>query len=317
MKQFIINVLSLFLFHSSFCQENVNFVDSVGQNIEGTELELVKIKEDYYVVQPAGIAGNVGVYVGMDGVVLIDSQWSKLIPRIKELLRTVTDKPINYIINTHFHFDHVDGNKIFGKEKVPIIAHRNLRARLSADQVITGSPYGAIVQKAYSPEALPSIVFGDSMELHDGKETIRILHFPNAHTDGDAIVHFKNANIYHTGDIFVTYGLPVLDENNGGDVYAMISAIQYLLSLSNIETRVIPGHGSVCTFKELSEYLKMLTSIRDQVAKMVRNGIKLDKVLSGVVIDENVGGLDKEQFVAHVYRMALKHEKPHSEKKPK
>ncbi|MEJ7676949.1 MAG: MBL fold metallo-hydrolase [Segetibacter sp.] len=226
-----------------------------------------------------------------------------------KLVKTVTNKPIRYVINTHYHFDHVDGNKAFGQQNTPIIAHKNLRARLSKDQTISGSGYGPIVQNAYPREGLPTIVFNDSMELDDEKESIRIIHFPNAHTDGDAIVHFKNADIYHTGDIFVTYGLPVIDENSSGDIYGMIRTINYLLSVSNSETMFIPGHGPICTVKELTTYSKLLTSIKDQVVTMIKKGLPVERIINEVTIDKNVDGVDKSQFISHVYRMALKHEK--------
>ena len=305
--KYILTIVLLLSIHSSFGQIGTSFIDSVEQTIENTKEELIKIKDDYYIIQPAGLAGNVGVYVGTDGVVLVDDQWSKLVPHIIELVKTVTSKPIKFIINTHFHFDHVDGNKAFGQQNIPIIAHKNLRTRLSKDETI--SVYGSIVQRAYPPEGLPTIVFNDSMELDDTKESIKILHFPNAHTDGDAIVYFKNAGIYHTGDIFVTYGLPFIDEDNGGDIYGMIQTINYLLSVSNSETKFIPGHGPICTIKELVAYHKLLTSIKDQVVTMTKKGLPLDKIIATLKIDKNIGGMDRSMFITQVYRMVLKHEK--------
>ena len=132
------------------------------------------------------------------------------------------------------------------------------------------------------------------------------IHFKSAHTDGDVIIHFKKADIYHTGDIFVTYGLPFIDENNGGDIYGMIGAIDYLLSVSNAETKFIPGHGPVCSIKELSEYSKLLTSIKDQVANLIKKGVSIDKIINEVEIDEKIKGVDKKDFISHVYRMVLK-----------
>ena len=145
-------------------------------------------------------------------------------------------------------------------------------------------------------------------------ESIQIIHFPNAHTDGDAIVHFKKADIYHAGDIFVTYGLPVIDENNGGDIYGMIRTVDYLISVSNNETIFIPGHGPVCTIKELAAYSQVLTSIKDQVVNMMRKGLSLEKIVNEVKIDKNIGGVDRRLFISQVYRMALKHEKKQKKK---
>ncbi|MDX2048711.1 MAG: MBL fold metallo-hydrolase [Chitinophagaceae bacterium] len=306
--KYLFTITFLLSIHSLFGQSGTSFVDSVEQTIENTKEEIIKIKESYYVIQPMGIAGNVGVYIGPQEVILVDDQWAKLVPRIKELISSITDKPIWYVINTHYHFDHIDGNKAFGSEKVSIIAQENLRKRLLKDQIITGSSFGQILQRAYPLEALPSIVFKDSLYLHDEKETIRILHFPNAHSDGDAIVHFQKADIYHTGDIFVTYGLPVLYENNGGDIYSMIKTIDYLLSVSNNHTRFIPGHGPVSNKEQLAAYSKLLTTIKDEVVSLIKKGLAIEKIIELVKIDENIGGVDKKLFITHVFRMALKHE---------
>ncbi|QHT65902.1 MBL fold metallo-hydrolase [Rhodocytophaga rosea] len=315
MNYLILIALVILMAHSSYGQHENNFIDSLGQTVGGTKEELIKIKENYYLIQPTGIVGNIAVYTGSTGVVMVDAQWAKLAPRIKELISTVTDKPVRSLVNTHFHFDHVDGNKAFGRENVTIIAHTNLRERLLKDRVISGSAFGAIIQKAYPTEGLPTITFNDTMTLYDGNETIRLIHFPNAHTDGDAIVHFKTANIYHTGDIFVTYGLPVIDEANGGDIYAMIQTIEYLLSVSNSDTRFIPGHGPVCSVKELSEYRMLLTSIKDQVVAGAKKGLSLEKITEAVTVNKNVGGIDRNMFIGHVYRMVLKHEKMNNKKK--
>lgn len=308
--KYILSAILTLLSYSSFEQQQT-FIDSVEQTIANTKEELIKIKDGYYVIQPDGIAGNIGVYVDQKGVVLIDDQWSELIPRIKELIKTITDKPISYIINTHFHFDHVDGNKVLAKENIPIIAHKNIRERLTQNRVINGIG----LQKAYPVDALPSITFNDSMKLYRDEEIINLVHYPNVHTDGDVIVHFEKADIYHTGDIFVTYGLPIIDENNGGDIYNIIRTVNYLLSVSDSGTRFIPGHGPICTVKELSAYDKLLTSIKDQVVNMMKEGLTLEKISDKVIIDKNVFAMDKKGFISHVYRMALKHEKIGMKKK--
>lgn len=298
------------LLFSSHCygQRQKTFIDSVDLRISSIKEEVIKIKDNYYVIQPEGLAGNIGLYIGENQVILVDNQWAKLAPRIKDIVKNITNNPIKYIINTHFHFDHTDGNKAFGEENVSIIAHKNLRKRLSNNQAISGSSFGRIVQRAYPQAGLPTITFNDSIQLYDDKEIIRIIHFPNAHTDGDAIVHFKKADIYHTGDIFVTYGLPVIDENNGGDIYSMIKCLDFLLSVSNKETRFIPGHGPISTIKELAAYRNLLFSVKEQVTNLMQKGLPLERILIEVKIPEEVGGVDKKQFISHVYRMTLKNE---------
>ena len=155
MKYLLVFAVAFLFSLYSFGQIKTNYIDSLGVSVADIKEELLKIKEDYYVIMPYGIAGNIGVYIGKENIILIDDQWSILSTRIKEILKTITDKPIKYIINTHFHFDHVDGNKSFGKENIPIISHKNVRKRLSKDQVL--SSFG--IQKAYPAEGLPTITF--------------------------------------------------------------------------------------------------------------------------------------------------------------
>jgi glyoxylase-like metal-dependent hydrolase (beta-lactamase superfamily II) len=309
MKHILPIAIGIFLFHHSAAQIKAHFIDSVEAIVLSTKEDVIKIKENYYAILPEVEApnGNIGVYIGKEYVVLVDDQWSVLSPRIKEIVKKITDKPIKYVINTHYHFDHTDGNKSFGKEGVIIIAHSNSRKQLSTDMIISGaeSEFGKILQKAYSFEGLPSITFSDSMELCDDQETIKIIHPSNAHTDGDAIVHFEKADIYHTGDIFVTYGVPAIDEDSGGDYYGMIKIIDYLISVSNSETKFIPGHGSVCSVNELIAYRSLLNSIKDQIIDLMKKGLPLERIINEVKIDENVGGFKKE-FISHVYRMILK-----------
>ena len=302
MKYFVVFAVAFLFSLHSLGQIKATYIDSLEVSVADIKEDLLKIKEDYYVIMPYGIAGNIGVYIGKENIILVDDQWSILSTRIKEILKTITDKPIKYIINTHFHFDHVDGNKSFGKENIPIISHKNVRERLSKDQVLSSF----VLQKAYPADGLPTITFNDSMQLFEDKEVFELIHFKNAHTDGDVIIHFKEADIYHTGDIFVTYGLPFIDENNGGDIYGMIGAIDYLLSVSDSETKFIPGHGPVCSIKELSGYSKLLTSIKDQVANLIKKGVSIDKIINEVEIDEKIKGVDKKDFIPHVYRMVLK-----------
>lgn len=306
--KYMLSLTFLLLFYcNSFAQVNTNYIDSLSSTMLNIRDELVTIKENYYVIMPYGIAGNIGVYTGKDQIILVDDQWSILSSRIKEILKMVSDKPVKYIVNTHFHYDHTNGNKSFGKENIPIIAHANVRERLSKDQELS-APY-SILQKGYALEALPSITFTDSLQVHDGVEIIELIHCKNAHTDGDAIVHFKKANIYHTGDIFVTYGLPYIDENNGGDIYGIIAAVDYLLAAANPQTKFIPGHGPVCSITELADYRKLLVSIKDQVSGFMKKGFTLEKIMSEVKIDEKIQGVGRKDFIAHVYRMVLQHEK--------
>jgi cyclase len=292
-------------------KENANYIDSLSSKIVEIKEELIKIQENYYVIRPYGMAGNIGVFISNNGVILIDDQWSTLSKRIKELLSTITQKPIKTIINTHYHYDHTNGNIAFGLEKIPIISHNNARLRMSEKQVllVTLQLQGLdnVVQKPYPSEALPIFTFTDKATLYEGTEIIELIHFKNAHTDGDIVVHFKNADIYHTGDIFVTYGLPYIDEAVGGNIYGMIEAIDKLLLESNEKTKFIPGHGPVCSIKELKEYKDLLSTILNNVEILTRENRKLDDILKDTKIKIPFETLDADKFIEQVYRSVKKH----------
>jgi cyclase len=268
------------------------------------EEELVPIKSHYYMISSHGNAGNIGVYLGEE-VFLVDGQFSAVVPKIRKMLKTVSDKEVGMVMNTHYHFDHVDGNRAFGKEGIPIVAHENVLTRLSSPQQL--SPPLPMLQPAYPEWAWPTITFPDTMHLTDGKETIALHHFI-AHTDGDVMVHFRKADIWHTGDIFVTYGLPYIDEANGGDIYGMIQAMDYLLERAGPETLIIPGHGLLCSKKEAMAYRDMLVSIRNQVASYMKQGLDKEEITAKVKLPPGVEGMDKKAFVSHVQKMIIKHE---------
>ena len=285
--------------------QSMGLVDSLQNSVKDIKEEITKLKDDYYVIVPYGLAGNVGVYISKDYVILVDDQWAVLSTRIKELVKSVTDKPIGYIINSHFHYDHADGNRSFGKEKVSIVSHENVRSRLSKDQILTLSG----LQKAHAADVLPTITYSETMNLEEPNETIDLIYMKNAHTDGDTFIYFKKANIYHTGDVFVRYGIPFIDENNGGDIYGMIAAANYLMEHSNSETKFIPGHGVVCSVQEVKAFRDLLVLILDHVKRLYKQGASIEKVLSEVKIDEKIGGFNKQNFIKHAYRMVQKHEK--------
>ena len=161
-------------------------------------------------------------------------------PKIKTLLQAISNKPVKFVLNTHFHYDHSDGNKVFGKQGAIIISHENIRKRLEHDQVLSLSN---LVQKAYPFEALPFITFSDSLTLNEPNEKIKIYHVKNAHTDGDSFIEFMNAKVIHTGDVFVTYGFPFIDDRNGGSIYGMIDAMDMLIGLLMIPLKLFPAMG--------------------------------------------------------------------------
>lgn len=307
----ILSIVSLEIYaqqNASSQKEDENYIPNLAQEIGNIKLSLDTISKNYYLISGEGVAGNIGVFVGENDVYLVDNQWSALVPRIKDIINSITDKPVGLIINTHFHFDHSNGNEAFRKEGVPVIAHANARQRMTQRQVLRG--FGSVVQKPYPAEALPNLTFIDKMEYYDGEELIELKYYPNAHTDGDVIVHFKKADIYYTGDVFVTYGIPVIDPDAGGDIYALIETIDFLIANSKETSKFIPGHGPVSSKKELIVFSKLLHSVLNNVEESVNKNKDLQQTIAYTKseISEDVGGIDKNQFITLVYEMVIKHQ---------
>ena len=193
-----------------------------------------------------------------------------------------------YALNTHFHFDHADGNKAFGPKGTTIVAHKNTRARLMADQLIEIPELNVTEQERYPKGAWPNVTFSDSMQLHFNGETISLIHVRNAHTDTDMIVKLENANVIHTGDVFVRYGVPFVDEKNGGSVLGMIKAQETILSLCDDQTIVIPGHGLVCKPDEVQDLKAKLEKIVETVRS--EHALKKGGELDPSIVTETLSG---------------------------
>jgi glyoxylase-like metal-dependent hydrolase (beta-lactamase superfamily II) len=277
------NCIKLFLFALAtflltggpvFCQEK-NGIDEKRKTIINVKDTLIKLSSHVFAILSDGEAGNIAIYENTDGLVLVDDQWIELLPVVKKLLATITDKPIKYVLNTHFHYDHSDGNKVFGKEGTIIISHDNIRRRLEANQVLSLSN---LVQKAYPFEALPFITFSDSLTLNEPSEKIKIYHVKNAHTDGDSFIAFEHANVIHTGDVFVRYGFPYIDDNNGGNIYGMIAAMDMLINYTNDSTKIIPGHGPIAGKKDLIAYRDMMVTVVNRIKDGIENNLPMEEI---------------------------------------
>ncbi len=270
-------LIMLFLFSNGkhlFAQEK-NEIDEKRKTIIDIKDTLVKLSSQVYAILSDGEAGNIAIYENPDGLVLVDDQWVELLPKVKKLLATISNKPVKYVLNTHFHYDHSDGNKVFGKEGVIIISHDNIRRRLEEKQVLSLSN---LVQKAYPFEALPFITFSDSLTLNEPNEKIKIYHVKNAHTDGDSFIEFMDANVIHTGDVFVRYGFPYIDDNNGGNIYGMIEAINMLINYTNDSTKIIPGHGQISYRKDLISYRDMLVAVVSRIKDGIENNLSIEEI---------------------------------------
>ena len=224
-----------------------------------------------------GKGGNIGLSVGDDGVLLIDSQFKQLTDKILSAINNrITDKSVKFLINTHWHQDHTGGNENFVKNGASIIAHENVRERLSAEQFVD------FLNKTFeaSPlNALPTITYKDSITFYFNEDKIDVYHLPNAHTDGDSIIYFNKRNIIHTGDIYVNGRYPFIDHSSGGSIDGIITGIEKIISIIDNETKIIPGHGLLSNLGELQDYLIMLKDIRQQVLTMVNNGATLNEII--------------------------------------
>jgi cyclase len=268
-------ILSVFLTKEQVFAQEKNEIDEKRKTITNIKDTLVKLSSHVYAILSNGEAGNIAIYENPDGLVLVDDQWTELLPIVKQLLATITEKPVKYVLNTHFHYDHTDGNKVFGKEGTIIISHDNIRKRLEEKQVLSLSN---LVQKAYPFEALPFITFSDSLTLNEPNEKIKVYHVKNAHTDGDSFIEFMNANIIHTGDVFVRYGFPYIDDNNGGNIYGMIEAMDMLINYTNDSTKIIPGHGQISYKKDLIVYRNMLVTIVTRIKYGIENKLSIEEI---------------------------------------
>ena len=243
------------------------------QDFSKVEIKTEKLAEGVWMLTGAG--GNIGVFAGDDGVFMIDNQYAPLTDKIRAAIAAVTDKKIRFLLNTHWHGDHVGGNENLGKTGVVIVAQENVRKRMSTEQ------FNKMFDKKEPPSpaaALPLVTFVDAISFHVNGDDVDAFHVPPAHTDGDAIVYFRKANVLHMGDTFFNGMYPFVDLSSGGSVAGMIGACDRGLSMGDASTKVIPGHGPLGTKADLKAFRDMLAASRDAVAALVKAGKTLDEV---------------------------------------
>ncbi|WP_394749158.1 MBL fold metallo-hydrolase [Spongiimicrobium salis] len=270
------------------------------QNFDNVQMKHTKIKDSIYLMQGAG--GNIGLLIGPEGVFMIDDQYRELGEKIEKAVAKITNRPIKYVFNTHWHFDHAGSNEAFGK-KAQIIAHENVRKRLQEDHTIT--PFGWDV-KAMKASGWPVITFDEGFKMYLNNEEIQMIHGPAAHTDGDAFVYFKKANIIHAGDTFVRYGFPFIDAYSGGSIDGMIDVLGKIIAMADENTIIIPGHGALAKEADVAEVRDMLIATRKIIVDAKKAGRSKEELMKSDILadyEKRWSGnfINTERFIQLVY----------------
>jgi glyoxylase-like metal-dependent hydrolase (beta-lactamase superfamily II) len=268
------------------------------------EVKTEKLGEGIYML--AGAGGNLGLGIGEDAVFLIDDQYAPMTPKIEAAVAALTPKPVKFVLNTHWHGDHTGGNEALGKAGAIIIAHDNVRRRLTTDQMFAG-----MLWKALPKEGLPVITFASDATFHINGDEVRAIHVPRAHTDGDVIVQFVKGNVVHMGDIYWNGMYPIIDFDAGGTPEGMVAAADRALSFCDDKTRIIPGHGPLSNRLELKAYRDMLEAISGRVKQLVQQGKKLEEIVAMNVSSDydsrfGVAFMKGPKFVENVAKFYLK-----------
>ncbi len=268
---------------------------------DDVQIKTVKVSDNVYML--VGSGGNIGLSIGEDGAFMIDDQFAPLTDKILAAVRTLTDQPVRFLVNTHWHGDHVGGNENLGKAGAIIVAHENVRESMSAEHFMEA--FNRSVPA--SPEAaLPVVTFTDAMTFHWNGDDVHVFHVEPAHTDGDSIIHFRHANVLHMGDTFFNGMYPYIDVSSGGSIDGVIAAADTALKLCNDQTRIIPGHGDLADVDDLRAYRDVLQAVRDRVRSLVDAGKTRDEVIAAKPsasfdADWGTGFMKPDQWVGIVY----------------
>jgi glyoxylase-like metal-dependent hydrolase (beta-lactamase superfamily II) len=277
---------------------------ALGQQPDFSKVEIkpTKLGDGLYMLTGSG--GNIGLSVGEDAAAfLIDDQYAPLTEKIKAAIAAIGDKPVRFVLNTHWHFDHTGGNENLGQAGALIVAHDNVRKRMSVEQFMRELQ----MKIPASPKAaLPIVTFSDTATFHLNGDEIHAMHVPPAHTDGDTLVHFRKANVVHMGDLFFNGFYPSIDLSSGGTVDGVIGAVEKALGMTDASTRFIPGHGPLANRKALETYVSVLRTARDRVKQLVDAGRSADEVVAAKPLKEfdatwGKGFMSTEQFLRILY----------------
>ena len=253
----------------------------VAQNFDTVQVTSTRLADNVHML--VGSGGNIGLMVGSDAVFVVDDQFAPLTPKILAAIKAITPQPVRFVLNTHWHFDHTGGNENMGQAGALIFAHENVRKRMSTDQFIEAFK---LKQPASPRGALPVVTFTDTVSFHLNGDSVVVFHVAPAHTDGDAMVMFTKANVVHTGDVFVSAGFPFVDRSSGGTIHGIIAATERLLTVTDAQTKIIPGHGPLADRTRLKAYHDMLVVMRDRMRKEIAAKHTVDQVLTSKITAE-------------------------------
>ena len=251
--------------------------DAFGWDFSKAEITTEKITENIHVL--FGFGGNILVSTGKDGVLLVDDQFPQVKYKIMSAIRKLGGRSIDYIVNTHWHFDHAEGNNAFGPDGASIVAHENSRELMLNPKPINLS-FIVYPQQPYPLDAVPEITFKDQMNLYLNGDRIELYHFGHAHTTGDAAVYLRDSNVLHMGDVFNMSGPPFVDADNGGSIDGIIRFCEEILKVVNDETVVVPGHGPISTTEDMQIYIDMLIVVRDRIQSQIAEGKTFQEILA-------------------------------------
>ncbi len=274
----------------------------LGQRPEAKPFTVVPVSAGVWML--TGEGGNIALAVGSDTTLLVDTDYARSAPGLAEAIRGLTQRPVHYVLDTHWHADHAEGNAALAAAGAVIVAQENTRARLSTEQVMRGHHF-----PPPPPAARPTISFRDSFTLHLGGANDALVTWVGpAHTDGDVIVYFRKANVIHTGDLTCYYAYPFFDEESGADIRGMVTAVDRIAALANDSTRIIGGHGPLATRADLLQYRDMLRTIVGRVAEQKAAGRTVAQVIASKPTAEfdarwaRPGTMPADTLVALIYR---------------
>lgn len=276
-------------------------INSLSAQEKPVEFTTFQLSDTVYMLKGRG--GNVGISTGEDGLYIIDDQLRPITTQLLEAIRKVSDKQIRFVLNTHYHADHVGGNETLGAAGAVVIAHDNIRKRMTTEQV---SIFSENTTPPYAKGALPVLTFNDRISLHLNGETATAYYVASGHTDGDSIIHFPVSNVIHMGDMFFNGLYPYVDLDAGGSMQGLIVAADLALSLANDSTRIIPGHGPLGMTEELKNYRDYLVEASTNVQELIDQDMGLEQIIAARPTrqwDEELGKtwITPAQFVTFIY----------------